>query len=628
MGDRTDKYQRPELCLGSYEFIATKDYCKNGQFPNPPAFIFMIDVSYNSIRNGMVKLLCENMKKILMNLPRENGVDKSKMKVGFVTYSNVVHFYNVKGNLAQPQMLVVSDVSDMFMPLLDGFLVNVEEAESVIETLMEEIPLMFADSRETETILGPVIQAGLEALKAADCSGKLLIFHTTLPIAEAPGKLKNRDDRKLLGSEKEKTILTPQTTFYNNLGQDCVAAGCCVDLFLFPNAFIDIATLGQVCRLTGGQLYKYSYFQADIDGHRFLEDLQRTVEKCVAFDAIMRVRTSTGIRPTEFYGNYFMSNTTDVELASVDCYKAITACIKYDDKLVEEEGAYFQTAILYTSCSGQRRLRIHNLVLNTCSQMADLYRNCELDTIMNTFAKEGIRLISEQNPKAVKDNFITRSAQILACYRKNCANPSSAGQLILPECMKLLPLYVNCLIKCDALAGGPEMSTDDRSFIMLALNSMDVNASAGYLYPRLLPLHDVDVDSEELPIALRCSVEKVKDNGAYLLENGIYLFLWIGHSVNPEWIQDVFGVQAAARIDIDKTLLLELNTPLSKRIRGIIEQVRNERQRYMRLIIVRQGDKLEVLFRQFLVEDRSSDGSASYVDFLCHLHKEIRSLVT
>lgn len=628
MGDRTDKYQRPELCLGSYEFIATKDYCKNGQFPNPPAFIFMIDVSYNSIRNGMVKLLCENMKKILVNLPKENGAKKSSVKVGFVTYSNVVHFYNVKGNLAQPQMLVVSDVSDMFMPLLDGFLVNIEEAESVIESLMEQIPLIFTDSRETETILGPVIQAGVEALKAADCSGKLLIFHSTLPIAEAPGKLKNRDDRKLLGSEKEKTILTPQTTFYNNLGQDCVTAGCCVDLFLFPNAFIDIATLGQICRLTGGQLYKYSYFQADIDGHRFLEDLRRSVEKCVAFDAIMRVRTSTGIRPTEFYGNYFMSNTTDVELASVDCNKAITTYIKYDDKLVEEEGAYFQTAILYTSCSGQRRLRLHNLALNTCSQMADLYRSCELDTIMNTFAKEGIRLITEQNPKMVKDNFITRSAQILACYRKNCANPSSAGQLILPECMKLLPLYVNCLIKCDALAGGPEMSTDDRSFIMLALNSMDVNASAGYLYPRLLPLHDVDVDSEELPVALRCSIEKIKDNGAYLLENGIYLFLWIGHSVNPEWIQDVFGVQAAARIDIDKTQLLELNTPLSKRIRSIVERVRSERQRYMRLIIVRQGDKLEILFRQFLVEDRSCDGSASYVDFLCHLHKEIRSLLT
>ena len=27
-GRRIDTYDRPELCLGSYEFVATKDYCK------------------------------------------------------------------------------------------------------------------------------------------------------------------------------------------------------------------------------------------------------------------------------------------------------------------------------------------------------------------------------------------------------------------------------------------------------------------------------------------------------------------------------------------------------------------------------------------------------------------------
>ena len=63
---------------------------------------------------------------------------------------------------------------------------------------------MFADSRETEIVLGPVIQAGLDALKSADRTGKLYIFHTSLPIADAPGKLKNRDDKKLLGTDKEK----------------------------------------------------------------------------------------------------------------------------------------------------------------------------------------------------------------------------------------------------------------------------------------------------------------------------------------------------------------------------------------------------------------------------------------
>lgn len=42
--------------------------------------------------------------------------------------------------------------------------------------------------------------------QAAECAGKLFVFHSTLPIAEAPGKLKSRDDRKLLGTDKEKVF--------------------------------------------------------------------------------------------------------------------------------------------------------------------------------------------------------------------------------------------------------------------------------------------------------------------------------------------------------------------------------------------------------------------------------------
>lgn len=83
-----------------------------------------------------------------------------------LVYKNkIMHVFSFQGCLAQPQMMVVGDVQDMFMPLLDGFLCDPSESEAVIDSLMEQIPTMFADTRETETVLAPAIQAGLEALK-------------------------------------------------------------------------------------------------------------------------------------------------------------------------------------------------------------------------------------------------------------------------------------------------------------------------------------------------------------------------------------------------------------------------------------------------------------------------------
>lgn len=186
----------------------TSVFHQNNVPPKPPAMVFVIDVSYNNVKSGLVNLICSQMKSIISNLPADQGQSQTKMKVGFITYNNSVHFYNIKSTLAQPQMMVVGDVHEMFMPLLDGFLADPAESEAVIDLLMEQIPKMYGDTRETETILLPAIQAGLEALKASETVGKLLVFHSSLPVADAPGQLKNRDDRKLLGTEKEKTILS------------------------------------------------------------------------------------------------------------------------------------------------------------------------------------------------------------------------------------------------------------------------------------------------------------------------------------------------------------------------------------------------------------------------------------
>uniref|UniRef100_A0A452U830 SEC24 homolog C, COPII coat complex component n=1 Tax=Ursus maritimus TaxID=29073 RepID=A0A452U830_URSMA len=630
-GKRVDAYDRPELSLGSYEFLATVDYCKNNKFPSPPAFIFMIDVSYNAIRSGLVRLLCEELKSLLDFLPREGGAEESAIRVGFVTYNKVLHFYNVKSSLAQPQMMVVSDVADMFVPLLDGFLVNVSESRAVITSLLDQIPEMFADTRETETVFAPVIQAGMEALKAAECAGKLFLFHTSLPIAEAPGKLKNRDDRKLINTDKEKTLFQPQTGAYQTLAKECVAQGCCVDLFLFPNQYVDVATLSVVPQLTGGSVYKYACFQVENDQERFLSDLRRDVQKLVGFDAVMRVRTSTGIRAVDFFGAFYMSNTTDVELAGLDGDKTVTVEFKHDDRLNEESGALLQCALLYTSCAGQRRLRIHNLALNCCTQLADLYRNCETDTLINYMAKFAYRGVLNSPVKTVRDTLITQCAQILACYRKNCASPSSAGQLILPECMKLLPVYLNCVLKSDVLQPGAEVTTDDRAYVRQLVTSMDVAETNVFFYPRLLPLVRLR-GSEGLILSVSDTSEFVfnllSNGDIYLLENGLNLFLWVGASVQQGVVQSLFSVSSFSQITSGLSVLPVLDNPLSKKVRGLIDSLRAQRSRYMKLIVVKQEDKLEMLFKHFLVEDKSLSGGASYVDFLCHMHKEIRQLLS
>lgn len=101
------------------------------------------------------------------------------------------------------------------------------------------------------------------------------------------------------------------------------------------------------------------------------------MEKSIGFDAIMRVRTSTGeeekyktylrlsmcykemplsdlnicecfpsgFRATDFFGAIHMNNTTDIEMAAVDCDKAVTVELKHDDTLSEETGALMQVCV-------------------------------------------------------------------------------------------------------------------------------------------------------------------------------------------------------------------------------------------------------------------------------------------
>lgn len=61
-------------------------------------------------------------------------------------------------------------------------------------------------------------------------------------------------------------------------------------------------------------------------------------------------------------------------------------------------------------------------------------------------------------------------------------------QLILPDAMKVFPVYMNSLMKTPVLVGNAELSTDDRAFHRLRVMSMGVEESQVLLYPQLIPV--------------------------------------------------------------------------------------------------------------------------------------------
>lgn len=91
----------------------------------------------------------------------------------------------------------------------------------------------------------------------------------------------------------------------------------------------------------------------------------------------------------DHYGNFNMTNFTDVELAGIDEDKAIAVSFKHDGKLEADRGVSFQAAILYTTKNGQRRVRVHNLNVPVTEHIADVFRQGDHEATVTFLAKKG-----------------------------------------------------------------------------------------------------------------------------------------------------------------------------------------------------------------------------------------------
>jgi protein transport protein SEC24 len=644
-GFRSDRFERPELSKSVVEFIAPAEYMVRP--PQEPTYFFVLDVSAQAVHSGMLESAANAIKRSLDDLPGGR-----RTKIGFITFDNSVHYFNLASDLAQPQMLVVSSLRELFVPLPDNLLVNLQESRSVVDSFLDSLPEMFVKNPiPGQSCLGPALKAAFTVMKQV--GGKMLVFQSIQPNM-GDGALKPRENPAIMGSGSEVKLLRSDSEWYKDTAIEFSRQQISVDMFLFPYSYIDLASLGDLPKYSSGSLHSYVMFNFEKDGPRFEEQLHKTLTTDTAFEAVMRTRVTKGMRISNYYGNFFIRGSDLMALPNVNSDSVFGFDLAHDGENLASNYVTVQSALLYTNGHGQRRIRVMTQAFPTTSLTSELANGVDVFATCNLMAKQAIDVAL----KTTLDNARMRMQQTCVDLIRSAkggdvrtvsgyavpqapqSNPTEDDSL--PPALELFPLYTLALMKNVAFRGGTDVHPDERSQAFFNINQMWVNKSKSFIYPPLFSLHDMQPNagysSEEntddaledsfagrdrivLPNALPLTIDSLSSDGIYLVDNGIEFYLWIGREAHANYVNALFGVHSLE--NVEPVLNLESGDEFSKRIGSIISALRDDEADPFtvssKISVVKEGDPhMEARFFWFMVEDRASfqGGTFSYEDFM------------
>ncbi|KAK4653652.1 COPII coat Sec23p-Sfb3p heterodimer component [Podospora pseudocomata] len=644
-GVRVDRDQRPELMRGTVEFVVPKEYWTRE--PVGLRYVFVIDVTQESFNKGYLEAFCEGILRALYapeddEEKDENGEVKRRIpagaKVGFVTYDKEVHFYNVSPSLEQAQMMIMPDIEDPFVPLSEGLFVDPYESKTVITSLLTRLPQMFSDIKNPEPALLSTLNAVVGALEKT--GGKIFCSLAALP-TWGPGRLFMRDDGKHPNGEPDKKLFSTEHPAWRKLAEKLVSIGAGVDFFMASpsGGYLDIATVGYVSATTGGETFFYPNFIAGRDNTKLSLEIKHAVTRETGYQALMKVRCSNGLQVSAYHGNFIQHTFgADLEIGVIDADKALGVTFGYDGKLDSKLDAHFQAALLYTTASGQRRVRCLNVIAGVSEQAKDSIKFIDQDAVYTILAKEASTKLATTSSslKDVRASLTEKTIDVLAMYRKNfLAQAHPPGQLVMPERLKEFAMYMLGMIKSRAFKGGNETS-DRRVHEMRMIRSMGCLELSLYLYPRMIPIHNLAPEDGfpdpatghlKMPPSTRTTFSRVEPGGVYIVDNGQQLLIWFHAQTSPNLIEDLFGpgMDELRKLDAYTSQLPVLETHLNAQVRNILEWLRGMRgSKGLTVQLARQGlDGAEYEFARLLVEDRNNEAQG-YVDWLVAVHRGVQ----
>lgn len=122
-----------------------------------------------------------------------------------------------------------------------------------------------------------------------------------------------------------------------------------------------------------------------------MQEIKHTVTRDTGYQALMKVRCSNGLQVSSYHGNFLQHNFgADLEFGVIDADKAMGVMFSYDGKLDSKLDAHFQSALLYTTATGERRVRCTNTVASVSEGASmDCMRFIDQDAVVSMIAREG-----------------------------------------------------------------------------------------------------------------------------------------------------------------------------------------------------------------------------------------------
>ncbi|XP_034298155.1 protein transport protein Sec24B isoform X2 [Pantherophis guttatus] len=617
-----EPHKRPEVQNSTVEFIASSDYMLRP--PQPAVYLFVFDVSHNAIEAGYLEVVCQSLLENLDKLPGD-----TRTKIGFITFDSTVQFYNLQEGLSQPQMLIVSEIDDVFLPMPDSLLVNLHESKELIKDLLNALPNMFTYTRETHSALGPALQAAFKLMSPT--GGRVSVFQTQLP-SVGTGYLHSREDPNQRSSTKVVQHLGPATDFYKKLALDCSGQQTAVDLFLLSSQYSDLASLACMSKYSAGCVYYYPSFHHihnPVQTEKLQKDLKRYFTRKIGFEAVMRIRCTKGLSIHTFHGNFFVRSTDLLSLANVNPDAGFAVQMSIEENLTDTSLVCFQTALLYTSSKGERRIRVHTLCLPVVTSLMDVYAGADVQAVICLLANMAVDRSVSSSLSDARDALANAVVDSLSAYMSTASNLQQSS-LIAPYSLRLFPLYVLALFKQKAFRTGTSTRLDDRIYAMCQIKSQPLVHLMKIIYPSLYridkltdegAIHVNDRVVPQPPLQ-RLSAEKLTREGAYLMDCGLILYIWLGRSCDNNFIKDVLGYPNYLSVPQKLTQLPELDNISSERTRSFITWLKDNKSLNPVLQVIKDESPAKTDFLQQLIEDKT-EAAFSYYEFLLHIQQQI-----